>query len=95
MTPFSLAPLLPSRAALWGDTSSLPVLIVLGIRRHQPQRASNPHSLGIVLHFNLSSIKIQKLISPSGRKIDSFLFQHEGMYFVSSPRVLIKGHDPR
>lgn len=86
-----------SRAAPWSNTlwSSLTVLIALGIRWHWSQRAPNPHSLGIMLHFNLSSIKTQKPILPSGRKINSFLFQYQGMYFVSYPRVLIKGHDPR
>lgn len=48
-----------------------------------------------MLHFNLLSIKTQKVISPSRRKINSFLFQHQGMHFISSPRGLIKGHDQR
>lgn len=60
-----------------------------------PEREPDPHGSGIMLHFNLLSIKTQKVISPSRRKINSFLFQHQGMHFISSPRGLIKGHDQR
>lgn len=48
-----------------------------------PERPNSPSS-GIMLHFNLSSIKTQKLISPGGRKINSFLFQHQGKHRLLS-----------